>query len=394
MKIPYASPNLGIIDFISSLFISGRAANDKIETYFSDLTGKKHILITNSCRSALFLAYTVISAKGEVITSPLTCKVAIDPIIEAGNTPVFADISMGDLNIRPGDIEHRINDKTIAIQAIHLGGVSCDMEQILPIAQKKKLLVIEDCAQSLGAVFRGKHTGSFGDVACFSLIKNVYGIGGGILATDDYKIYQKAQNINNTLDKTPLPLIIFRIVRNILNTKRKYRSIFPIYKIIMSLRGGKQSYKSVHGQLYRISSIEKKIAAHQMDRLNGLHEKRKKIGKRYCELLIKNRIMLNHGFDVNSSSFTKLFVCHPAINSQKHLKVLSAQGIEAMHLEQKNGSPFQERLVSTGISVQSGLQNYHKAHDCIVSPPITENLGASEIHFVTQTLKKIKDENK
>ena len=386
MKIPYANPNLGIPDFIRALFISDATANKEIKTYFSNLTGKKHILITNSCRSALFLAYTAIEAKGEVITTPLTCKVAIDAIVESGNTAIFADINLCDLNIQPGDIEHRVNDKTIAIQAIHLGGVSCDMLQILSIARKNKLLVIEDCAQSLGAVSKGKLTGSFGDVACFSLIKNAYGIGGGILATDDYEIFQRAESINNTLDKTSLPLVLFRVARNLLDTKRKYRFVFPIYRLVMSLRGGRQSYKSVHGQLCRVSSIEKKIAAHQINRLDELHEKRKKTGKKYCELLIKHRLMLNHRFDVNGSSFTKLFVYHPAINSRKHLKVLGDQGIEAMHLEQKYGSPFQERLVPTGINVQSSLQNYHKAHDCLVSLPLFETMPEKHLKWVVNTI--------
>ena len=250
MKIPYASPNLGMIDVIRALFITGTIADEQIKKYFSSLTGKKYILITNSCRSALYLAYTALNAKGEVITSPLTCKVAIDPIVESGNTPVFADISMGDLNIQPGDIEHRINDKTIAIQAIHFGGVSCDMEQIVPIAKRRNLLLIEDCAQSLGTVFKGEPTGSFGDVACFSLIKNAYGIGGGILATDDYEIYKKAQDIIGKLEKTPLLLVLFRVARNLLDTKRKYRSFFSLYNFLMSLKGGNKEYKSVNGQLH------------------------------------------------------------------------------------------------------------------------------------------------
>jgi len=394
MKIPYASPNLRATDFIRALFLSGTEADNKIKKYFSDLTGKKYVLITNSCRSALFLAYRAINATGEVITSPLTCKVAIDPIVESGNTPIFADISPDDLNIKPEDIEPRINDKTIAIQAIHLGGVSCDMDRILPIAGKRNIPVIEDCAQSLGAVYKGKPAGSFGAVSCFSLIKNAYGIGGGILATDDLEIYQKAQSINDSLDQTAKLLVIFRIARNILDTKRQYSLFFSIYRFVMSLRRDRQNYKSVKGQLRRITSIEKKIAAGQIDRLEGLHEKRKRIGKQYCDGLIKRRMMRNQGFDAASSSFTKLFVYHPAVSSRHYLAILNEQGIEAMHLEQKYGSPFQERIVPEEDCDENKLPNYNEAHECLISLPIAEYFGENEIEFITETLEKISDDSK
>ncbi|MBU0614246.1 DegT/DnrJ/EryC1/StrS family aminotransferase [Patescibacteria group bacterium] len=389
MKIQYASPNLRIIDFIRALFMPDRVADGKIRKYFSHLTGKKFILITNSCRTALYLTYSAINAMGEVITSPLTCKVAIDPINESGNTPIFADINLGNLNIESGDIEHRVNCNTIAIQAIHLGGVPCDMEKIISIARNKKLLLIEDCAQSLSTNYKRKSTGSFGDVSCFSLIKNVYGIGGGILATDDYEIYKKVQGVNKMLRKTSLPLVIFRVARNLLDTQRKYRPVFVIYRFIMSLKRGEQSYKTVKHQLFRISSIEKKIAAHQLTRLPKLHKMRKRIGKRYCELLFKNKIMINNEFDIENTSFTKLFVYNPKIISKKYLKILGNQGIEAMHLEQKNGSPFQKRLVPTNMIDQIGLKNYHKVHDSLISLPVTENLGVKEIDFITQKMKEI-----
>jgi hypothetical protein len=89
MIIPYASPNLRCGDVVRALALSETGADKRIKQYFRQLTGKRHVLITNSCRTALFLAYGALEAKGEVITSPLTCQVAIDPIIESGNTPVF-----------------------------------------------------------------------------------------------------------------------------------------------------------------------------------------------------------------------------------------------------------------------------------------------------------------
>lgn len=389
MKIPFANPNLRVIDVARALFLSAGATDHRIKAYFSSLTAKKYILITNSCRSALFLAYAAAGAKGEVITSALTCKVAIDSIVEAGNTPIFADISLGDLNLLPEDIERKISDKTIAIQAIHLGGVACDMERIMIIARRQKLLVIEDCAQSLGATFKGKPAGSFGDVACFSLIKNAYGIGGGILATDHYDIYRKARDISSNLKTTPMTMVLFRIVRNLLDTQRKHGRAFLLYQWLMALKKDKQSYHSVKGQLCQVSVLEKKIAAHQLGRADGLQKKRKKIGRQYYDLLSKNELMKNHRFDPAAASFTKFFVYHPAINARKVLTQLKDHGIEAMHLEQKSGSPVQERLFRKEIRGSHALPGYDRVHDRLVCLPIPEHLTYRQAIEIINILKKL-----
>ena len=105
---------------------------------------------------------------------------------------------------------------TKAIQVIHFGGNSCKMDIILEIARKYGLLVIEDCAQSLGAKYKSNYTGSFGDVACFSLIKNAYGIGGGVLATNDENMYNEAHALVNGFGRVSSSLLFYRTLRAIL----------------------------------------------------------------------------------------------------------------------------------------------------------------------------------
>jgi dTDP-4-amino-4,6-dideoxygalactose transaminase len=386
VKIPYASPNLRAVDLAISCYVNSQAAGEKIRGFFSELTGKKYILLTNSCRTALYLAYMSIRAKGEVITSPLTCRAAIDPVIESGNTPVFADISLGDLNVRTDDIEHRITEQTVAIQTIHLGGVSCKMDEIQTIGKKAGLAIIEDCAQSLGAVYKGKPTGTLGDVACFSLIKNAYGIGGGILATNNCEIYEIASQLNASWERTPLPLLLFRLSRNMMDSKRKHQTVFSLYDILMSIKPGRSSCRSVTGQLHRIAPIEKQIAAHQITRFPNLHEKRRNIGMRYCEALTKHGVMSNKGFDIGNSSYTKFYVYHPRISTERHLKALRCRGIEAMHLEQKYGSPVQKRLVPNDITLEGELPNYDSAHDRLISLPLIETMSEIDIEYVVNQL--------
>jgi dTDP-4-amino-4,6-dideoxygalactose transaminase len=391
MNIPYASPNLRCGDIVRALAFSETDAEERIKQYFRQLTGKRHVLITNSCRTALFLVYCALEAKGEVITSPLTCKVAIDPIIESGNTPVFADISLTDLCIQPGDIANRITGSTIAIQAIHIGGVSCDMDCITDVAERNNLKVIEDCAQSLGANYKGRPCGTFGDVACFSLIKNAYGIGGGIMATNDTEIYISAQAMNDQFGTAARALTLYRVVRNLLDTRRSHRISSLLHRLLIKLRGGKAGYQSVTGQLKQVGDIEKKIVAHQMARWPVLHKQRALIGKRYCEQLAVAGIMDNRGFSADDSSFTKLFVYHPAISTQKLIRTLKKQGIEAMHLEQKHGSPVQKRLVRPARCSENGLGNYNNVHDHLISLPLFEQMSESGLTQIVTLMKRTMD---
>jgi len=388
MKVPYASPNLRSGDVARAFFLSKTDAEKRIKQYFRELTGKRHVLITNSCRTALFLAYCALDVNGEVITSPLTCRVAIDPIIESGNTPVFADICLKDLCIKPDDIQGRITGSTMAIQAIHLGGISCDMVRIIDVARKNNLKVIEDCAQSLGAFYKGRPCGALGDIACFSLIKNAYGIGGGILATNNTAIYQKTRAMNNRFGATNRSLSLYRVIRNLLDTRRSHRIGTLFYRVLMKLKGDKAGYQTVTAQLKKINAIEKKIAAHQMSRWYVLHRLRKKKGKRYCEQLAAAGIMGSKGFNADDSSFTKLFVYHPAISAQKLIGALKKQGIEAMHLEQKYGSPVQERLVPADRCPEKGLDNYNNVHDHLISLPLYEQMPESLLTEIVNFTKR------
>lgn len=389
MRFPYSSPNFSFFDFVSAMLVSSASAERRLIDYFSTLSGKKNILITNSCRTALYLTYKAMNTSGEVITSPLTCKVAIDPIVEVGLKPVSADVDPRDLNINPSDIEHRITDTTRVIQAIHLGGVSCKLDDIYRIAKKHNLLLVEDCAQALGAKFNNHSVGSFGDIACFSLIKNGYGIGGGVLATNDDQIFAKACEFNKSLSTTPKKLIVWRILRNIVATYKNKRIGDKLYKLLLGIKGEKISYSSVKGQLYSISAIERKIAAYQLSRYALLHDKRKQNGLYYYQILNDNGLLSNYQYVSLDSSFTKLFVTNPFINTKSCLKKLHLAGIEAMHLEEKSGSPYQELLIDPENAKENGLTNYLEVHDRLISLPLREDFSENDIIELVNILKAV-----
>jgi len=387
MKFPYSNPNLRLTDLIRGLLIRENVAEIQIKKYFSDLTGKRYVLLTNSCRTALYLTYKSLGMTGEIITSPLTCKVAIDPIIESGNMPVYADIDPGDLNINPSDIEHRINENTRAIQVIHLGGISCHMDSIIKTALKHRLLVIEDCAQGLGATYKGEFVGSFGYVSCFSLSKNAYGLGGGVLATNSLELFNRVSKINEVLSLTPARLIVFRIIRNLIVTRRTSMSGDFLYRMLLRIKGQRKSYQTIKGQLFHIRPTVIKIAAHQISRFNYLHNKRKSIGELYYNFLCRESILCNNNFNASSSSFTKFFIFNPSINSKNYIENLIRSGFEVMHLEERTGSPCQEPIIKRDEAIKSGLEYYLKVHNCIISLPLCENFDNNGVKSILEHLK-------
>ena len=391
MTYPYYSPNLGISVICRAVFLPKNKAILSIKSYFQNLSGKKYILITNSCRTALYLTYSALEKKGEVITSPLTCKVAIDPIIESGSKPVYADISIKDLNIDPTDIDSRINTNTIAVQAIHLGGNACDMEAIIKIAKENSLFLVEDCAQALGATSHGQFCGSFGDVACFSLIKNGYSIGGGILATNNEELFEKARAIQSSFKATSKSLLLYRIARNITDTYRNTLLGKGLFKILIKVRGNARSYQSVFDQLKSISAFETRIAAVQVSRYITLHKMRRELGALFYNLLTKEGLMINNGYNPKESSFTKLFVYNPDFSTAKMLKRLYQNKVEAMHLEHKNGGPYQLKLITNG-SLLIDLPVYNRVHDSIISLPLVERFKENDIRSIVQILKDVKNE--
>ena len=152
-----------------------------VEEWFKDFLGTNSIVMFNSGRSALFAILKAfdISAGDEVLLQAFTCVAVPNAILWAGAKPVYVDIDES-LNIDPGLMEKSINNKTKAIIVQHTFGIPAQINLIKQIAQKYNLVLIEDCAHSLGAEFAGVKVGKFGDAAVFSfgrdkVISSVFG---------------------------------------------------------------------------------------------------------------------------------------------------------------------------------------------------------------------------
>jgi dTDP-4-amino-4,6-dideoxygalactose transaminase len=171
------------------------------EGRIAESVGVKHCVGLNSGTDALMMGLMAlgIGRGDEVITSPISFIATAGAIAHIGATPVFADVR-DDQNIDPVEIEAKITRKTKAILPVHWTGRIADMDPILDIAAGHGLAVIEDSAQSMGAYYKGRHGGSFGQVGCFSAhpLKNLNALGdGGFMVTNDDAIAQSVRRYRN-----------------------------------------------------------------------------------------------------------------------------------------------------------------------------------------------------
>lgn len=171
---------------------------EAFEQEVADYLGVRYAVGVNSGTDALVLGLRALGVGegDEVITTPFSFFATAESISNVGAKPTFVDIDGDSFNLDPGQIEARITSKTKAIMPVHLYGQPVAMTHIMNIAKKHNLKVIEDCAQSFGARYQGRQTGTLGDVGAFSFFpsKNLGAFGdGGLLVTDDDEVADSAR---------------------------------------------------------------------------------------------------------------------------------------------------------------------------------------------------------
>jgi perosamine synthetase len=206
MKIPVCIPyfdqkeNEMVSHVMSSGWIARGPEHDLFEKKLAEYLGVKYVVALNSGTTALEVALRSLGIKNkEVITTATSCAPTANGIIHSGNKPRIVDVLKGEYTLDPKKVEKAINKKTGAIMPVHIYGRPARMDAIMKIAREHNLPVIEDCAQSMGAKYQGKLTGTIGTVGCFSLnINKIITTGeGGFIATDDQKIAETAKMIRN-----------------------------------------------------------------------------------------------------------------------------------------------------------------------------------------------------
>ena len=165
----------------------------RFEEDFGKYKGVPYTAALNSCTAGLHLSCAALDLQStdEVITSSMTFCATVNAIIHSGATPVIADVDPDTFNISPEAIEKKITDKTRAIIPVHFAGRACRMDEIMDLAQRYNLEVIEDCAHAIETEYRGRKAGTFGHFGVFSfyVTKNVStGEGGMVISRDEERI--------------------------------------------------------------------------------------------------------------------------------------------------------------------------------------------------------------
>lgn len=233
----------------SGWYVLGREV-ETFEKEFAEYTGAKYCRGVANGLDALWIAFRVLGiGKGdEVLVQGNTYIASVMGITINGATPVFIEPDEYDL-IDADKLEAAITEKTKAILVVHLYGQASNMDKIMEIAKKYGLKVVEDCAQSHGAMFDGKMTGTFGDIGCFSFYpsKNLGAFGdGGAIITDDPDLAEEV-----------------RVVRNYGSEKRYYNRVIGANSRLDEMQAGLLRVKLTH--LQELTAEREKIATRYLE---------------------------------------------------------------------------------------------------------------------------------
>lgn len=201
LSIPYLTSEEG--EAVNRVLRSGYIAYGdearRLEEEFAEYIGVKHAITVANGTLGLFAALLSldIGPGDEVITSGFSFIASSNAALYVGAKPVFADIDPRTFNIDPEDVLEKITGKTKAIIAVHLYGQPCEMDALAEIAEDHNLFLIEDACQAHGAEYRGRKSGSIGDVGVFSFYatKNMTTGEGGIITTNDDGIASRLRMI-------------------------------------------------------------------------------------------------------------------------------------------------------------------------------------------------------
>jgi len=332
---------------------------EKMESGMSSMCNRKYAFAVSNGSAALELAVQAIGiGKGDEVIMPtftiISCALAV---VRAGAVPVYVDADPHTWNMKVEDIEPLITEHTKAIMAVHIYGITVDMDPLLDIAERYDLKVIEDAAEVIGQTYKGQPCGSFGDISTLSFYPNKHittGEGGMVLVNDD-ELAQRCKSLRN-------------------------------------LCFGKTD-RFVHQELgwnFRMSNLQAAVGVAQLERLTQTLERKREIGRMYHKHLEGNESFI---LPITQTDYCKNIYWVFGIISKDEsrdakwwMNKLAEQGIGTrpffypMHLQpalqigsqSENNFPNSEKITKYGLYLPSGL-----------------NLDESVVEEISKSIKQI-----
>jgi len=360
-----------VVDCLKSGWIGTGKKVIAFQEKFKKYKSCEYATALNSCTAALHLAMVVtgITVGDEVILPAMTFAATANAIIHAGATPVFVDCEKNTANIDPLAIESKITKKTKAIIPVHFAGRPCNMNDIMDLAKKYRLKVIEDCAHAIEAEYHGIKTGRFGDIGCFSfyVTKNIITGEGGMIITDN-------KNYANLI---------------------KILSLHGMSKDAWE-RFGEKGFKHYQvvlpGYKYNMMDLQAAIGLHQLDRVERYWQRRKYIWEKYNDAFAELPVYCPAPTEENTKHSYHLYTLMLDI---EHLNITRDQFLDEMtkrnigvgvHYISLHLQPFYRNKYKLK---EMSFPNSKWISERTVSIPLSPKLSDTDVEDVINTVRYI-----
>jgi dTDP-4-amino-4,6-dideoxygalactose transaminase len=365
-----------VVDTVKSGWWTTGPKVQKFEKEFNEYIGSKRSVAVSSWTAAAHLALEAIGLKpgDEVIVPSITFTATAEIVCYFNAKPVIVDVDKNTLNILPETIEKAITPKTKVIIPVHYGGLPCDMNEILSVANKNNIKIIEDAAHALPAVYKGIKIGTVGDVTCFSfyVTKPLATGEGGMICTADDKIADRCSVMR-----------LHGISHDSWNRYTEEGSWF--YEVVSA------------GFKYNFTDIQASLGLAQLKKIDMLWELRKKIAQKYDAAFIKNElIQVPARLDDRESSYhlysIQVNTDALKISRSEFIEELKNRGIgSSVHFIPLYRHPFYKKTFNPDVK---DFPNSECVYPKLVSLPVWPGLSDDQINRVIEEVISILEFNK
>ncbi|MBC7320005.1 DegT/DnrJ/EryC1/StrS family aminotransferase [bacterium] len=363
-KIPMSAPDLDESDIQAVLEVlrSGRLALGpkmrEFEELMAEYIGVKYAVAVSSGTAGLHILVRALGIKeqDEVLVPSFTFSASVNAILYERAVPVFVDIEPDTYNLDPDDLERKVTKRTKAIMAVDIFGHPAEWDEILRIAEKYNLKVIDDSCEALGAEYKGKKIGQFGDSACFAFYPNKQMTTGegGIIVTNNEEIA--------------------KLARSLRNQGRGEMSAWLHHERL--------------GYNYRMDEMSSALGVSQLRRIEKFLEKREKVAQMYTEKLrnfpwVRPPVVKPY---VRMSWFVYVITLERGLDRDEVIKKMEERGIPArgyfspIHLQR-----YIREMFGTKEGMLPVTEDISKR---TLALPFHNNLSEEEIEEVVRVLKE------
>ena len=373
--IPYGRQSIdeddirAVVEVLRSDWLTTGPAVDRFEEAMVALTGTKYAVAVSSGTAALHaIMYAIGVGPGdEVIVPAMTFASTANAVVFQGGKPVFADVTADTLLLDPADVEEKITSRTKAVVAVDYAGQPCDYDALRAVTDRHELILLTDACHALGAAYRGKPTGTLGELTAFSFhpVKHITTGEGGMVTTN-----------NEEYDRR------MRIFRNhCITTDHRQRA-----------EQGSWFYEMVDlGYNYRITDIQCTLGISQLKKLPRWIEKRQAIAKRYDEAIrdiswcqpLRLRDDVTHAYHLYVIRLAEDF----SLSQQEVFSRMREEGIGVnVHYIPVHLHPYYRQNFAT---TAGQCPNAEAAYQHILSLPMYPGLSAEDQQQVIEVMRGI-----